>query len=126
MEHKKRAELNKELLPGRIIEKVVGKDSPIASKKMTVGYASYSREAGQMEPHHHAEETVCITAAESGYIRYGTEKDNLGGRIPLQTGDILHFDELEWHVFEYDANGYIEIIFIYGQIENIRPEEITR
>ncbi|WP_256364494.1 hypothetical protein [Paenibacillus sp. 32O-W] len=38
---------------------------------------------------------------------------------------ILHFPELEWYVFEYDEVGYVDIVFIYGQVTRIRPEEIV-
>ena len=37
---------------------------------------------------------------------------------------MAHFDELEWHVFEYDKGGSLTIIVIYGQVDKIRPEEI--
>ena len=42
----------------------------------------------------------------------------------LEPGMTLYFDELEWHVFGYDLGGYVDIIFFYGQVNNIRPEEI--
>jgi len=117
-------ELTKEVLPGRIITKAIGKDNPSESGRMTVGYADYCPEAGIMEPHNHAEETVYIVQAEKGYLRFGCEQDKLGERIPLEAGMLIHFPPLEWHVFEYDEGGRIEIIFIYGQVDNIRPEEI--
>jgi hypothetical protein len=34
---------------------------------------------------------------------------------------ILHFAELEW-----DEDGYIDALFIYGQVDNIRPDQIGR
>lgn len=115
-----------ELLPGRIITKAVGKGNPSESGRMTVGYADYCKEAGPMAPHNHAEETVFIIRAESGYVRHGDKMDQLGERIPLEPGMLLHFPPLEWHVFEYDEGGRIEILFIYGQVDNIRPEEILQ
>ena len=36
----------------------------------------------------------------------------------------LHFPELEWHVFEWDEGGYVDALFIYGQVDNIRPDQI--
>jgi hypothetical protein len=30
---------------------------------------------------------------------------------------------MEWHAFEFDDDGFVELIFIYGQVENIRPED---
>jgi len=116
--------LEREILPGRIITKAVGKDNPSPSQRMTVGYADYRAEAGPMAPHNHAEETVFIIRSDKGYIRYGDDKEKLSERLPLEAGMLIHFPPLEWHVFEYDEGGSIEIIFIYGQVDNIRPEEI--
>jgi hypothetical protein len=120
----RKEEQKSEALPGRIITKAVGKGSPCESGRMTVGYADYCEEAGPMEPHNHAEETVYIIRSVKGYIRYGDAKDNLGARILLKAGMLIHFAPLEWHVFEYDKGGRVEIIFIYGQVDHIRPEEI--
>jgi hypothetical protein len=113
-------------LPGRIIQKAVGKDAFSVSGAMTMGFARYSAESGPMEPHHHAEEVVYIIDAKDGWVRCGTAKDQLGQRIRLEAGMTLHFPELEWHVFEYDEGGHVDIIFIYGQVDNIRPEEIQK
>ncbi len=118
-------ELAREPLPGRVIYKAVGKDGPVISGKMTVGFGEYSAASGPMEPHQHAEETVYIVQAQDAYYRYGDSKDHLGERISLQEGMLIHFDELEWHVFEYDQGGSLTIIFIYGQVDRIRPEEIV-
>ena len=91
---------------------------------MSVGFGRYCEQAGPMDPHHHAEETVYIVDARKGRVRYGGEPEALQHELKLEKGMILHFDELEWHVFEYEEGGFVEIIFIYGQTENIRPEEI--
>ena len=116
--------LASEVLPGRIITKAAGKGSPSESGRMTVGFADYCAEAGAMEPHNHAEECVFIIRSDQGYFRYGSAKDALGERIALKPGMLIHFEPLEWHVFEYDEGGRVEIIFIYGQVDNIRPEEV--
>ena len=121
-----RSELAKETLPGRVIQKVVGKDGASISQKMTMGFADYSAESGPMEPHHHAEETIYIIDAKDGWLRYGPEKDKLDKKVSLEPGMVLHAPELEWHVFEYAEGGYVDIIFIYGQVENILPEEIMK
>jgi hypothetical protein len=124
MELLKKNDLAGEILPGRLIKKAVGKDSPCESGKMTVGFGKYSQEYGKMAPHQHAEETVYIVSTKGGYFRYGTSPEKLGPKNPLSSGMLIHFDELEWHVFEYDLGGHVEIMFIYGQVTNIRPEEI--
>lgn len=118
-----RNELKNHRLPGRIIQKAVGKNSKSISDKMTIGFASYSNISGPMEPHSHAEETVYIIDAYDAWVRFGSDKKNLGSPIPLKPGSILHIPEYEWHVFEYNKGGYVDIIFIYGQVDSIRPEE---
>ena len=124
MKFRARKDLERQVLPGRVIENAVGNNAPIESAKMTVGFATYSAEAGKMEPHNHAEETIYVVSADRGWVRYGGLPEKLEHKMPLEAGMILHFDELEWHVFEYEEGGSIEILFIYGQTNNIRPEEI--
>jgi hypothetical protein len=119
-----RSQVEELKLPGRVIQKVVGKDSLSASSKMTMGFARYSAESGPMEPHRHAEEICYIIAARKARIRYGAAKERLDKLAPLEAGTTLHVDELEWHVFEYDEGGFVDIIFFYGQVDNIRPEEM--
>jgi hypothetical protein len=36
---------------------------------------------------------------------------------------ILHNPPLEWHVFGYAEGGYADVLFVYGQVDDIRPEE---
>ena len=121
-----REDLKQNLLPGRVIQKAVGKDGPSVSGLMTVGFAHYSAESGPMEPHNHAEEVCYIVDARDGWFRFGPEKDQLGEKIPLEAGMTLHNPHLEWHVFDFDEGGFVDIVFIYGQVDNIRPEEMTK
>ncbi len=120
----RRNQIEKIFLPGRMIQKAVGKDGLSSSGKMTMGFAHYSEQSGPMEPHHHAEEIVYILDTKDGWVRKGTAKENLGHKIKIVAGMTLHFPHLEWHVFEYKKGGFVDIIFFYGQIEKIRPEEI--
>lgn len=124
MESFGRNDLEKIMLPGRVIQTAVGKDGFAKSGKMTVGFAHYSAESGPMVPHNHAEEVVYVVDAKDGWVRYGPEKDKLGDPVPLESGMVLHNPPLEWHVFEYAEGGYVDIIFIYGQVDRIRPEEM--
>ena len=121
-----REDLQKEYLPGRMIQKAVGKDAYSQSGKMTMGFALYSEQSGPMDPHHHAEEIVHILSSKDGWVRFGESPDKLGQPTLLEPGMTLHFPALEWHVFEFKTGGCIEIIYIYGQIDNIRPEEILQ
>ena len=119
-------DLEKDHLPGRIIQRAVGRNSASESAKMTVSFARYSAESGPMEPHQHAEETVYIIDARDGWVRKGPSKDCLNEKAMLGKDNVLHFDELEWHVFEYGPGGFIDALCIYGQVDNIRPEDILK
>lgn len=120
----RRGDIAKVVLPGRALQKVVGKDSASSSGRMTMGFASYSAEYGPMEPHNHAEEICYVISSKEGWLRKGPAKDRLGDKIPLEPGMTLHIPPLEWHVFEYAEGGHVDIIFFYGQVDHIRPEEM--
>lgn len=121
MQFLKREEITKKPLPGRVIQLMVGQeDAASASNVMTMGFAHYSEESGPMDPHRHAEEIVYVLSAQDGYVRYGgygEQPDELGDRISLAAGTILHIPELEWHVFEFDEGGHVDIIFFYSQAD---------
>lgn len=121
----RRQEIPSVMLPGRVIQTAVGKEGLSKSGKITMGFARYSAESGPMEPHHHAEEVVYVVGTQGGWVRYGPEKDKLGEHVPLEAGMVLHNPPLEWHVFGYDEGGYVDIVFIYGQVDQIRPEAMT-
>lgn len=112
-----------DFLPGRKLQRAVGKNSYSDSDAMTVGCASYSEESGVMEPHRHAEETVVIIDSKDGYVLWGQDRDQLLQKVKLCKGMILHIPENEWHAFTYDNGGFVDIIFIYGASGNIRPED---
>ena len=112
-------------LPGRDIQRIVGKDAALASGRMTVGSAHYSDASGPMAPHQHAEETIFVLAAHDSWTRYGESPDDLPNRVELEPGLTLHIPELEWHVFEWAPDGYADVVVIYGQVDNIRPEDIS-
>ena len=116
-------DLIKEVLPGRIIRKCIGRDGYSVSTKMTMGFGEYCEEAGPMKPHRHAEEIVYVLSADRARVRYGGAADALEHTVSLRRGMTLHIPEGEWHVFEYERRGHLDIIFFYGQTENIRPEE---
>jgi hypothetical protein len=92
---------------------------------MTMGFAYYSDESAPMEPHHHAEEICYVLDARGGWVRFGGSREELSDRAPIVGGMSLHIAELEWHVFEYDEGGFVDILFFYGQVENIRPEDMN-
>lgn len=120
----RRDKLHQEELPGRIIQKAIGKGSYSESKKMTMGFAHYSDESGKMEPHHHTEEVIYVVGSKDAWVRYGDNPGSLGKPVNLEAGMILHFPSLEWHVFEFKPDGHLDIVFFYGQVDQIRPEEM--
>lgn len=79
-----------------------------------------------MAPHNHAEESVVVLACKDAFVRWGSGPDSLEHTVSLQPGDLMHFPELEWHVFGYEAGGFLDALCIYGQVTNIRPEEILQ
>ena len=123
MEFVYKDELPIETLPGRGIRKAVGSESYFTSTNMSVGYAMYNYEYGPMEPHQHDEETVIITHSNMGWMSWGDSKTNLPNRVELVEGMVIHIPNGEWHVFNYDEGGSVEIIFVYGTTANLRPEE---
>lgn len=120
-----REQIKKEILPGRAIQKAIGRDSALPSEKMTVGFGHYSAETGPMQPHRHAEETVYVLDARDAYLLYGASEAQLDQRLEMTPGSVFLVGEMEWHVFRYGEGGFVDAIFIYGQVDNIRPEEIA-
>ena len=111
-----RDELEKDILPGRAIQRAIGNKSLSRSQIMTVGFAHYSAEAGSMEPHQHAEEAIYVIGAKDGWVEYGPQKDNLDTKVALTSGMVLHVPEGEWHVFRYASGGFVDIVFMYAQV----------
>ncbi len=128
MELLSRSDLTENRLPGRSITNTVGKGMayPVQSEKMTICFAHYSAENGIMEPHNHAEETVVVLSGEKCFVKYGKSKDELTEKRELKAGDTMHFPKLEWHVFGYEEGGFLDALCIYGQVDNIRPEDIVK
>ena len=124
MDYVERKDIFENRLPGRTVQNAVGHNSAVLSEKMTVSFCRYDETTGIMEPHNHAEETVVVIGAEKSYVLWGPDKDNLCYRQDLKFGDVMHFPNLEWHVFRFDEGGYLDAICIYGQVTGIRPEEM--
>lgn len=122
----KRSELEGIRLPGRTIYKCVGADGVSQSGRMTMGFAVYSEESGRMEPHRHAEEICHVLDCRNGWARCEGSDGKLDSIVPLEPGMTLHVREMEWHAFEYGPGGFVSILYFYGQVDNIRPEEMKR
>jgi mannose-6-phosphate isomerase-like protein (cupin superfamily) len=111
-----RDEIEKDVLPGRAIQRAIGNKSFSCSQIMTLGFAHYSAEAGPMEPHKHAEEAIYVIDAKDGWVEYGPQRDALDTKVALTSGMVLHVPEGEWHVFRYASGGFVDIVFIYAQV----------
>ena len=88
-----------------------------------MGFARYSDESGPMVPHQHAEEICFVLDAKESWVERGDAPDHLGEPFQLKAGMTLHIPAFEWHVFRWNPGGFLDILFFYGQVENIRPEE---
>ena len=111
----KRGNIEKMQLPGRVIQQAVGTGKAVSpSSEMTMGFAHYSEGSGPMEPHSHAEEIVYILGAQDGWVLYGDHPDGLDYRIDLAEGMTLHIPAQEWHVFQFEEGGHVDIIFFYS------------
>jgi len=119
-----RAAVASDPLPGRAVQRIVGKGASLVSSEMTVGTASYGDDYGAMEPHNHAEETVVVLESYRAWVRWGASKDDLPNRIDLEAGLVINTPAWEWHVFEWQPGGHADILVVYGQVENIRPEDV--
>lgn len=63
MDFVKRVDIKHNDLPGRSVQNAVGRNSAVASEKMTVSFCRYNAEYGPMAPHNHAEESVVVLTA---------------------------------------------------------------
>src|ERR1700690_3801152 len=124
MESARRQDVATDRLPGRDIQRIVGKGASLGSARMTVGTAQYSDDSGPMAPHQHAEETIFVLNARDAWVQYGPPPDALPVTIALEPGLTLHIPEWEWHVFCWKPKGFADVIVIYGQVDNIRPEDV--
>ena len=77
MDFVRREEIKKNELPGRVVQNAVGRNSAVASEKMTVSFCQYSAESCPMAPHNHAEESVVVLACNDAFARWGSGPDSL-------------------------------------------------
>ena len=114
MDHFRRDEVQPAVIPGRAVQRAVGRDGRSRSERMSVGFARFSAEHGEMEPHCHGEEGMYVLDARDGWIEYGPAPDQLTGRCDLEPGTVLHAAEGEWHVFRLAPGGFVDIVFFFS------------
>lgn len=117
MEVIKRKDIEEVMLPGRFMQKLVGSEAegyPYTSGQFHIGYCRYCAQAGPMSPHVHREEVVQVLSADRAWVRFGPSADELPHKVMLEKDMTLHIPSGQWHVFEYEEGGSLEILFIYG------------
>jgi hypothetical protein len=119
-----RSDVSSDPLEGRTVQRIIGRAASLSSEEMTLGTARYADEFGSMEPHQHAEESVVVLSADRAWVRWGPARDDLPNRIDLAPGLFINTPAWEWHVFEWKPGGHAEILAVYGQVDNIRPEDM--
>jgi len=126
MIHVSKNEVPERILKGRAPRTVFGStDALFESHTMTYGYGRFSPDYDLPDPHVHAEEIIYVDDCKNATIRFGPTEDTMGEPDNLRPGDTLRFDDGEWHVFGYTdvADGFIDILFFYPSVGNIRPED---
>jgi hypothetical protein len=119
----RREAIPSEDLVGRSVQRAVGAGAASESQRMTVAFARYTLAFGSMRPHRHAEETVYVLATSGVSFRYGDSPDSLTERIELEPAMVIHIPPAAWHVFECQPEGFADTVVMYGQVDDIRPED---
>jgi hypothetical protein len=114
MEHFRRDEVAGNPIPGRVVQRAIGRDGRSPSELLSVGFARFSAAAGVMEPHRHGEEAIYVLDARDGWIEWGPAADELDERCDLEAGMVLHIRPDEWHVFRHADGGFIDILFVFS------------
>jgi len=114
MEHVRRDDLPPGVIPGRAVQRAIGREASSRSELMSVGFARFSAEYGVMQPHRHGEEAMYVLDARDGWIEWGPAEDRLDGRCDLHAGMVLHVRPDEWHVFRHGEGGFVDIVFFFS------------
>lgn len=112
----KKEEAPAKKLQGRYATRIVGKtdDYYYRSDKMHFGHCLYIEDAGEMEPHAHAEECMYILDCRDARIYSGPAEDDMPEQAELAPGMVISMPAGEWHVFRYGRGGFVEILYCYG------------
>ena len=71
MDHFRRDEVKPSVIPGRAVQRAIGRDGRSRSELMSVGFARFSSAAGTMAPHCHGEEAMYVLGAQDGWVEVG-------------------------------------------------------
>ena len=116
-------DMDRNVLPGRIVNEAVGKNGPVFTTAMRVCICEYCAQAGKMEPHRHIEEACYVSQSDRAWVRYGNTPDCEDGKVMLEEGMVMHFPAWEWHVFEYEDGGSLTLVCFYASTADAKPPE---
>jgi hypothetical protein len=114
MDHFSRDDVEPGVIPGRAVQRAIGREGRSPSALMSVGFAHFSAEHGEMEPHCHGEEAMYVLDSRDGWVEFGPTEDELTGRCDLAAGMVLHVEPDEWHVFRHAPGGFVDIVFFFS------------
>lgn len=106
----------------RTIYAVIEENGVFQSPGLTMGFARFGKEQGVMTPHIHVEEGMYVIDCANAYARWGDTEQTLGERHPVRPGMIMWAAEGEWHVFEFDDGGFLDIVFALPVSKLERPK----
>ncbi len=106
----------------RTIYAVAEEDGVFKSDHMMMGFARFDKTLGDMIPHSHPEEGMYVIDCARAYVRYGASRETLGERHSIAPGMIMWAAEGEWHAFEFDDGGFMDIVFCLPVGSIVRPE----
>lgn len=104
---------------GRTVYAVFEEAGKLCSENLVMGFARFD---SAMDPHQHVEECMYVVDCYQAYARCGESKDTLGERHAIQPGMFMWADQDEWHVFEFEDGGFMDIIFCLPRQSFVRPE----
>jgi hypothetical protein len=113
MDHFRRNDVETGVIPGRAVQRAIGREGRSPSELVSVGFARFSAEHGEMPPHCHGEEAMYVLDARDGWVEYGSAEDQLDSRCDLAAGMVLHVTAGEWHVFRHAPDGFVDIVFFF-------------
>jgi hypothetical protein len=114
MQHFRRDDVEPGVVPGRAVQRAIGREGRSHSELVSLGFARFSAAHGEMPPHCHGEEAMYVLDARDGWIEYGPAEDELRGRRALAAGMVLHVAAGEWHVFRHAPDGFVDILFVFS------------